>query len=195
MGQIKRKGRKMKRIFALILCLCLALAGCGGAAPVETTEVPTTETTQPPISIEEYSQMVSESANKIEKAALGVGNLALYQVKFLTNMSKISGNTNVPDDLLEKSLAWIEKNSDYSKDSMDADFKENSADYKEIMMVKVPEEAAKIEELYDTYFTAYLNLYNLAMHPSSVNALATDGNEYIKTISTVKSQLDILLSE
>lgn len=185
----------MKRIFALILCLCMVLSGCGGAAPAETTEAPTTETTQPPISIEEYSQMVSDSAAKIEKAALGVGNLALYQVKFLTNLSKISGNTNVPDDLLEKSLAWIEKNSDYTKDSMDADFKENSADYKAIMMIKAPEEAAKIEELYDTYFTAYLNLYNLAMHPSSADALATDGNEYIKTISTVKSQLDVLLSE
>jgi hypothetical protein len=185
----------MKRFFALILCLCMVLAGCGGAATAETTEAPTTETTQPPISIEEYSQMVSDSAAKIEKAALGVGNLALYQVKFMTNLSKISGNTNVPDDLLEKSLAWIEKNSDYTKDSMDADFKENSADYKAIMTVKAPEEAAKIEELYDSYFTAYLNLYNLAMHPSSADALATDGNEYITTISTVKPKLDVLLSE
>lgn len=185
----------MKRIFALILCLCLVLAGCGGAVAVETTEAPTTETTQPPISIEEYSQMVSDSSAKIEKAALGVCNLALYQIKFLINLSKISGNTNVPDDLLEKSLAWIEKNSDYTKESMDADFKGNSTDYKAIMMVKVPEEAAKIEELYDAYFTAYLNLYDLAMHPSSADSLATNGNEYIKTLSTVKTQLDVLVSE
>lgn len=185
----------MKRFFSLILCLCMLLAGCGGAAAVETTEPPTAETTQPPISIEEYSKMVSDSSEKIEKSALGVCNLALYQIKFLINLSKISGNTNLPDDLLEKSLAWMEKNSDYTKDSMDADFKGNSADYKAIMMVKVPEEAAKIEELYDTYFTAYLNLYNLAMHPSSADSLATDGSEYIKTLSTVKAQLDVLVTE
>lgn len=185
----------MKKLLSLVLCLCLLLAGCGGAAAAETTEAPTTETTQPPISIEEYSQMVADSSSKIEKAALGVCNLALYQIKFLINLSKISGNVDVPDDLLEKSLAWMEKNSDYTKDSMDADFKENSADYKAIMMVKVPEEAAKIEELYDTYFTAYLNLYNLAMHPSSADSLATDGSEYIKTLSTVKAQLDVLVTE
>ena len=38
----------MKRIFALILCLCMVLAGCGGAAPAETTEASTTAITEAP---------------------------------------------------------------------------------------------------------------------------------------------------
>lgn len=36
----------MKRIFALILCLCMVLAGCGGAAPAETETVPPTTQTE-----------------------------------------------------------------------------------------------------------------------------------------------------
>lgn len=184
----------MKRIILLLLCVCLLLAGCGAAKKAETA--PETETTEAPLSMEEYTQLITESSAKIESDALGVGNLALYEVKYLSTLSKISGKTDIPEDTIDKALEWIEKNSDYTKESMEKAYKDNSADYKEIALAKVPEGADKVWELYDTYFTAYMNLHNLAMAPSGgVTTFAANGNDYIQTMTTTKPQLDILLSD
>lgn len=183
----------MKRVLVLLLCFCLFLAGCGSAEP---TEPPTTETTEPPLTIEEYAKMVSESADKIESDSLGVGNLIVREIKFLANFNQISGKTEIPDTTLEKSLTWIEENSDYTKESMERTYEENCAAYKGIALVKAPEGAEKIWELYDSFFTAYMNLHKLALNPSgSIKTFSDNGGEYLKTMSEVKPQLDILVSD
>ena len=66
----------MKRILALILCLCMVLAGCGGAATAETTEASTTATTEAPT--EATTEPVTTAATEPEPEEPTLEEVVVY---------------------------------------------------------------------------------------------------------------------
>lgn len=66
----------MKRILALVLCLCLVLAGCGGAAPAETTAASTTAITESPT--EAITELVTTAATEPEPEEPTLEEVVVY---------------------------------------------------------------------------------------------------------------------
>ena len=185
----------MKRRLCAAACACLLLAGCGGVAPSVTQET-TAETiveTAEEITLEDYMVQISDAVAKIDAACIPIGNMAIYEVKYWKNLNEIRGNVS-SSDVVEPAIKWIEKNSDYTKESMDADYKANGDTYKNIVLSPIPENAQKLYDLYDAYYTAYSKFYNHVMAPSgTLNTFAMDGNDLLSAINDTKAQLDTLI--
>lgn len=119
--------------------------------------------------------------------------MATYEVKYWKTLSTITKNVK-PSDVVEPAIKLVEGNSEYTKESMDTDYQENGETYKEIMLSPVPENAQKIYDLYDAYYTAYSKFYNHVMTPSgTLSTFAMNGSDLISAINDTKAQLDTLI--
>lgn len=180
----------MKRRLCAAACACLLLAGCGES---KKTTVETAVETAAAITLEEYTATISDAAAKIDAACIPIGNMATYEVKYWKNLSAITKSVN-PSDIVDPAIEWIAKNSEYTKESMEADYESNGEIYKEITLSPVPENAQKIYDLYDAYYTAYSKFYNHVMAPSgTLSTFAMGGSDLISAISDTKAQLDTLI--
>lgn len=96
----------MKRIFALILCLCMVLAGCGGAASPETETVPPTTQTE---ATENPNLKIFEAAKTEMESRLGASdgfcysNVTYDDNNFTVSVS-MTGIGDVVNEALEKGI-------------------------------------------------------------------------------------------
>lgn len=96
----------MKRIFALILCLCMVLAGCGGAASPETETVPATTQTE---ETENPNLKIFEAAKTEMESRLGASdgfcysNVTYDDNNFTVSVS-MTGIGDVVNEALEKGI-------------------------------------------------------------------------------------------
>lgn len=96
----------MKRIFALILCLCMVLAGCGGAASPETETVPATTQTE---ATENPNLKIFEAAKTEMESRLGASdgfcysNVTYDDNNFTVSVS-MTGIGDVVNEALEKGI-------------------------------------------------------------------------------------------
>ncbi len=96
----------MKRIFALLLCLCMVLAGCGGAASPETETVPPTTQTE---ATENPNLKIFEAAKTEMESRLGASdgfcysNVTYDDNNFTVSVS-MTGIGDVVNEALEKGI-------------------------------------------------------------------------------------------
>ena len=96
----------MKRILALILCLCMVLAGCGGAASPETETVPATTQTE---ATENPNLKIFEAAKTEMESRLGASdgfcysNVTYDDNNFTVSVS-MTGIGDVVNEALEKGI-------------------------------------------------------------------------------------------
>lgn len=182
---------------ALLFCLCMTFCACGTATE---TEPPTTqtETNVPEITLEEYKELISVACNSLYENAIVINNVITFEDSYWKIISNVSGSNPDENNLVEHGMDILEKKSDnkYSRQWLEDAFENDSTKYKEIIATDVPEGAEKIYETYETYFDAYLGLYNLAFAPGgSRSAFDSKANEYINTITNANTKIELLLSD
>jgi len=186
---------------ALVGCLCLTFCGCG-AASVPETEPPTTqtETTEPSITVEEYKQLISDACDSLYETAIIINNVLTFEDTYWKTSSNIDGSSPSEEKLVEAGMSLLATKSDneYSQQWLEDAFASDSQRYREIIATDIPEgaEAEKIYDVYEEFFDAYLGLYNLAFAPGgSRSSFESKANEYIGTIKSANTKLEVLVSE
>lgn len=191
----------LNRILCALLafCLCLSLVGCGASSKPE-TEPPTTqtETTEPSMTMEEYSELVSGAWKSLYENAVAINNVMIFEHTYWKTYKKIGGTTVDEESMVDHAIETFAKKSekDYTRQWFEDAFAADSQKYKEIIATKVPEGAEKIAEEYENFFDAYLGLYRLTFEPgSSFSSFESQGNEFLGAIQNANAKLEVLLSD
>lgn len=178
----------MKKIIALLMCMALLLAGCGGGAQSE-------DSTSAPFSIDSYKESVSDSVNSVYESAVLFGNIANYENNYWEAAEKLNSFVT-PEKLFERAMEWLEEKTGDTAETVKAQYDENTEKYKAIVSTDIEgTEAEEIKETYKEYFDAYIALYNLINSPSvNKSDFVNNYNDCVNTISNCSSKLEILLS-
>lgn len=190
----------IQKVLSVLLCfaLILVLVGCGKDQVAETeqeTTIPVTEApTEPPFDSDKYKRKIENCASEMNTSAVFLTNLATFENNKWQALDKLGG-TVTAEDLASAAWEWLEKEG-WSKSTVESQFSKVSKSYKEIISIEIDgTETEEIKSIFDEYFDAYIALYNLVSSPSGTNTEFVDAcNDYISTIETCQSKLDILLS-
>lgn len=183
----------MKKIVTLFAILCLtSICGCSTKTEKDEITAPkeTTVETTVPFDGEEYKNQVSSCVEKINDSAIALHNMVITECKYIDLLGRPDA-----DGAYDTAIIFIEENSDYTEESVKSQHEEISESYKDIISAQVPGELDEIKETFGSLADAYIGLYNLAMSPSgNVATMASNHDEYVETITTCTSKLEILLS-
>lgn len=186
----------MKKYLCLIIAFlfAIALAGCGSSnsesvsqtdAPV-VTEAPTT---LPEFDLDAFKTAVSDCRQDINDASIFIANMGTYEFKYWKALGSLS------DDIAEKGYEWLAKNSDATKESVEASYESIRQQYKEITLTEYTgKEAEEIYAAIDAMYRAYNGMYNLVNSPSgSLSDFGSELSDYIDAIQESESDLELFL--
>lgn len=179
----------LKKIAATFLCLAvlLSLNACGSETPKEDA--------CSSFSIEEYKIIVNENRERIYNACVYLSNLGEYEHNYWKSYNALGPESGMPDTSIDAAFEWLAENSDGTKESVEAAFRDIRQQHKEIVLnVIVGPEAREIYKAYTAMYDAYIALYNLVTEPSnSIDDFVETYNACVNSIKESNQSLSLFL--
>ena len=209
---------KKSAVIALAACLvlCTACGGQGVAQSVAEVEQPTIASTvseqpqtsveptpaptptpgpsmEPTFDLEAYEQQVQEFAVEAETNFIAIANVCVYEKNFWESFQNIGGTNSVPNDISEKGYAWLEENSDHTKDEIDRNTEAIETLYKDLILVEFDgKEAEELDGAVRDMYQGYKKLYDLSNSSASKNGMSTFINTYNAAFELFSSAKDTM---
>ena len=191
-----------RKVLSLILAtlMVLAFTGCGSttdsAEGTPTPEVETTPTPEPtptdiPFDLDAYKTLVNACRADINSAHIFVGNVGNYENNYWKTLGRMS------DTMVDSAFEWLAKNSDESRETVDAAYENIRQQYKAIILTEIEgKEAEEIDSAFRNMYDAYSSMYSLVILPSgSRSSFAANLVDYMNIILDCDEDLALFLDE
>lgn len=185
----------MKRIISILLisAILLLLAACSTQEPESktTTSVPKITKTDAPFDLTGYEEAVGQFRAHVMDNSLLLYNVGNYEVNYL----KALGTTS--DKTADNGFEWLSKQTDATRESVDAAHQIIRDEYAELILVEVDgKEAEALDGYVHSMYEGYAALYD-CVTSNSLNAsqLTTKINDAIGLINGANDDIGLFIDE
>lgn len=190
----------MKKVISCTLVLVIVLsifAACSAQehTPITTTYASDSTETDAPFDLDGYEEAVGQFRTHVMDNSLLLYNVGNYEINYLNALQSISGSTS--NETAEKGFEWLSKQTDATRETVDAAHQTIRDEYAELILVEVDgKEAEALDGYVHSMYEGYAALYD-CVTSNSLNAsqLTTKINDAIGLINGANDDIGLFIGE
>lgn len=189
----------MKRIISILLisAIMLILTACSAQEPepIATTSAPESTETDAPFDLAGYEKTVGQFRTHVMDNSLLLYNVGNYEINYLNALQSISGSTS--NETAEKGFEWLSKQTDATRETVDAAHQTIRDEYAELLLVEVDgKEAEALDGYVRSMYEGYEALYDCVTSNSlTASQLTTKINDAIGLINGANDDISLFIDE